>query len=77
MDPAGDALTLRLLGEGEGDLFLAGEREFDRRGGDLDLGLRPGLSLKGDLAAGDLLLRPGLLRYPRGDGRRRGGGDLL
>lgn len=86
LDPAGDALTLLLLGDG--DLFLAGgEREADRdrrageplRGGDLDLGLRPGLpllSLKGDLGAGDLLLRAGLLRYPRGEGRRRGG-DLL
>jgi len=71
LDAGGDALTLRLFGDGEGDLFLGGERdagdldrraagERDLRGGDLDLGLRPGLrlSLKGDLGAGDLL-RPG------------------
>lgn len=83
LDAGGEALTLRLLGDGEGDLFLGGERDAERdrrngdldlRGGDLDLGRRPGLrlSLNGDL------LRPGDdLRYPpRGEGARRRGGDL-
>jgi len=92
LDLEGDALTLRLLGDGE--RFLGeGEREMERRGErELRRGererRRPGLRLGGDLLRGGdrlkrggVLLRGGDLRpYPPlgGERRRKGGrGPLL